>query len=190
MEHSAERSFGGLSLRRVAQHAGVVPTAFYRHFASMDELGIELVRRSFGSLRPLLKAVRVSPAETDWVIGSSIAILIAHTEGNTEAVRFIARERFGGVASVRAEIASELDGFVAELDADIVAFPGGHLLGDDVRRTLAELIVEVMLQTAAQLTEVDENRPSVSEITERTTAQVALLISGANASAISPASTS
>ena len=63
-------------------------------------------------------------------------------------------------------------------------------LGDDVRRTLAELIVEVMLQTAAQLTEVDENRPSVSEITERTTAQVALLISGANASAISPASTS
>src|SRR5580698_2758468 len=37
------RSFTGLSLREVTREAGVVPTAFYRHFGGMDELGLALV---------------------------------------------------------------------------------------------------------------------------------------------------
>ena len=39
----AGTSFDALSLRSVARSAGVVPTAFYRYFASMDELGLALV---------------------------------------------------------------------------------------------------------------------------------------------------
>ena len=34
----------GLSLRQVAKEVGIVPTAFYRHFASIAELGLALVR--------------------------------------------------------------------------------------------------------------------------------------------------
>ena len=34
-----DNSFGSLSLREVTREAGVVPTAFYRHFSSMEELG-------------------------------------------------------------------------------------------------------------------------------------------------------
>ena len=33
----------------------VVPTAFYRHFASMDELGLALVEESFRTLRTMLR---------------------------------------------------------------------------------------------------------------------------------------
>ena len=34
----AESGFAGLAVREVARGAGIVPTAFYRHFASVDEL--------------------------------------------------------------------------------------------------------------------------------------------------------
>ena len=37
------RSLASISLREVARAAGIVPTAFYRHFDSIDALGVELV---------------------------------------------------------------------------------------------------------------------------------------------------
>ena len=37
------RSFSSLSLREVAREVGLVPTAFYRHFQDMNELGLEIV---------------------------------------------------------------------------------------------------------------------------------------------------
>src|SRR5690242_15788980 len=51
-------SFDALSLRSVARTAGVVPAAFYRHFSSMDELGLALVDESFRTLRSLLREAR------------------------------------------------------------------------------------------------------------------------------------
>ena len=35
-----------------------MPTAFYRHFASLEELGLALVDESFASLRAMLRDVR------------------------------------------------------------------------------------------------------------------------------------
>src|SRR5213082_2039381 len=54
----AGESFDSLSLRSVAKAAGVVPTAFYRHFESMDELGLALVEESFRTLRAMLRNAR------------------------------------------------------------------------------------------------------------------------------------
>lgn len=49
-----------LSLRQVAKEVGIVPTAFYRHFDSIEDLGLALVEESFASLRELLRDVRRS----------------------------------------------------------------------------------------------------------------------------------
>ena len=54
---ASESNFSALSLRRIARQAGVVPTAFYRHFQDMDDLGIALVEDTFVELRGLLAAV-------------------------------------------------------------------------------------------------------------------------------------
>ena len=51
MELVADRSFSGLSLREVARGAGIVPTAFYRHFSSMEDLGVTLVEDAMRVLR-------------------------------------------------------------------------------------------------------------------------------------------
>ena len=38
-----EQSFSALSLREVTREAGIAPTAFYRHFESMEALGLVLI---------------------------------------------------------------------------------------------------------------------------------------------------
>ncbi|MDT4998223.1 MAG: hypothetical protein QOK12_328, partial [Mycobacterium sp.] len=46
-----ERSFTALSLREVTREAGIVPAAFYRHFETMEALGLILIDESFRALR-------------------------------------------------------------------------------------------------------------------------------------------
>src|SRR5512142_2533956 len=46
-----DRSFSALSLREVTREAGIVPAAFYRHFESMEALGLVLIDESFRVLR-------------------------------------------------------------------------------------------------------------------------------------------
>ncbi|MDO9497955.1 MAG: TetR family transcriptional regulator, partial [Nocardioides sp.] len=71
-----ESSLVALSLRQVAKEVGVVPTAFYRHFDSIEALGLALVDESFVSLREMLLDVRRSNPGLDHTIDSSIGILV------------------------------------------------------------------------------------------------------------------
>ncbi|HKY57764.1 MAG TPA: TetR family transcriptional regulator, partial [Aeromicrobium sp.] len=61
LELSQEAGFAQVSLRQVARSAGVVPTAFYRHFDSMDQVGLALVERSFATLRQLMRDAQADP---------------------------------------------------------------------------------------------------------------------------------
>src|SRR5690606_27434585 len=54
----SRHSFDSISLREVTREAGVSPTAFYRHFDDMEELGLVLVEESFGTLREMLRGAR------------------------------------------------------------------------------------------------------------------------------------
>ena len=63
-----DQSFSGLSLREVTREAGVVPTAFYRHFDNMEELGLALIDESFRTLREMIRAARADPSTYEHVI--------------------------------------------------------------------------------------------------------------------------
>ena len=58
LDLTEESGLATLSLRGVAKRVGIVPTAFYRHFDTLDALGLALVDESFESLRAMLRAVR------------------------------------------------------------------------------------------------------------------------------------
>ena len=77
----AGESFDSLSLRSVARGAGIVPNAFYRHFASMDELGLTLVEESFRTLRAMLREAREGLPPED-IIRRSVEILMEHVRQN------------------------------------------------------------------------------------------------------------
>ena len=121
----------------------------------MEELGLVLVEDSFGSLRDMLRGARSDPAIVHDAIRRSVEVLVNHVNGHEAHMRFIARERHGGVRRIRRAIARELELVATELAVDLAVFPIVHGWETDDRRMLAELIVEVMVATCAELVDAD-----------------------------------
>jgi AcrR family transcriptional regulator len=162
-----DNGFSGLSLREVSREAGVVPTAFYRHFASMEELGLALVDESFRTLRQMIRAAR-SEANPDHVIHSSVEILVRHVHEHRLHFRFIARERFGGVGALRQAIRSEIRLFSSELATDLTRFPYLNTWSTEDLQMMAGLIVNAMVSTAEEILDVPIDNAEVEDEIVRT----------------------
>jgi AcrR family transcriptional regulator len=148
-----DESFSSLSLREVTREAGVVPTAFYRHFASMEELGLALVDESFRTLREMIRSAR-SETNPDHVIRSSVEILVRHVHEHRLHFLFIARERFGGVSELRQAIRTEIRLFSSELATDLARFPYLSAWSTEDLQMMAGLIVNAMVSTAEQILDI------------------------------------
>lgn len=148
-----DAAFASLSLRQVTKQAGVVPTAFYRHFDDMDALGEALVDEAIGTLRRMIRSARADDPGYTEVITRSAQVLVRHVHEHREHFRFIARERSSGVAAVRLAIREQLRLFVSELAEDLQAFPVLTYWGTEDRQLLAEIIVNHMVITAEALME-------------------------------------
>lgn len=171
-----ERTFTALSLRRVARRAGISPNAFYRHFDDMEELGLELVDESFGSLHAMLRDSRSDPNLMTDAINRSVDTVVLATERNKLHFRFIARERYGGVRRIRKAIRRQLQLFADELAVDLAAFPVVSEWPVADRRILASLIAETMIHMTAEL--LDADATEADEIVERTRRQLLLVSLG------------
>jgi AcrR family transcriptional regulator len=170
-----DRSFGSLSLREVSREAGVVPTAFYRHFASMEELGLALVDESFRTLRQMIRSAR-SETNPDHVIRSSVEILVRHVHEHRLHHRFIARERFGGVGALRQAIRSEIRLFSSELATDLARFPYLSAWSTEDLQMMAGLIVNTMVSTAEEILDTPADHPEAeAEIARRAERQLRLV---------------
>jgi AcrR family transcriptional regulator len=151
------QSFSSLSLREVTREAGVVPTAFYRHFDTMEDLGLALIDESFRTLREMIRAARADPATFEHVISSSVEILVRHVHENRLHFRFIARERFGGVASIRHAIRAEIRLFASDLATDLVRFPYMRDWSAEDLHVMAGLLVNAMVSIVEELLDAPAN---------------------------------
>lgn len=172
----SRNSYDSISLREVTKEAGISPTAFYRHFDDMEELGLALVDESFGSLRDMLRDARADPALITNAIDRSVETVVLAAERNKLHFRFIARERYGGVKRIRKAIRRELQLFADELSIDLSVFPFVKDWSIDDRRMLASLIAETMIHMAAELLEADGSERD--EIIERARQQLLLINMG------------
>ncbi|MDH6196858.1 AcrR family transcriptional regulator [Mycobacterium frederiksbergense] len=146
-----DRSFSALSLREVTREAGIVPAAFYRHFDSMDALGLVLIDESFRSLRDMLRGARTGRLDSRHVIESSAEILIGSFNERREHWRFIARERSSGVSVLRYAIRTEIRLITSELAIDLARFPDLKDWSSEDLNILANLFVNAMISIAENL---------------------------------------
>ena len=123
LEKLEQQSFSSLSLRQVTRAAGIVPTAFYRHFDSMQELGLVLIEESFRTLRAMLRTARLDPRTSEHVIHSSVEILVRYVHDHDAHFRFIARERFGGVEDLQLLAGLMVNAMVSTAEAILDAPP-------------------------------------------------------------------
>jgi AcrR family transcriptional regulator len=151
-----ERSFSALSLREVTRAAGIVPGAFYRHFESMEALGLVLIDESFRSLRDMLRAARAGQLDPNRVIESSVEILVASVAERREHWRFIGRERSSGVTVLRYAIRTEIRLITSELAIDLARFPGLTDWSSEDLNILASLFVNSMILIAETIEDAQD----------------------------------
>jgi AcrR family transcriptional regulator len=161
-----DRSFSALSLREVTREAGIVPGAFYRHFESMEALGLVLIDESFRALRDMLRGARASRLDPNRVIESSVDILIDGVNERREHWRFIGRERSSGVTVLRYAIRTEIRLITSELAIDLARFPGLNTWSSEDLNILASLFVNAMIVIAEAIE--DAGDPASLEEIKRT----------------------
>ncbi len=160
---SAEQGFGQISLRQVAREAGVVPTAFYRHFASMEELGLSLVVQAFATLRTMIRDAQRDREVSANIIDASAEILVRVVKANKEHFAFIARERFGGRGLVQQAIVHQLELFVSELAIVLARLPNIETWSSEDVQMVSRLFVRNMVSTAEEVLEMPDGRLDLEE---------------------------
>lgn len=173
-----DRSFSALSLREVTREAGIVPAGFYRHFESMEALGLVLIDESFRSLREMLRAARADRLDPDRVIASTVEILATSVSEQREHWRFIFRERSSGIAAMRYAIRTEIRVITAELATDLGRVPALRSWSTEDLNLLAGLVVNAMLLIAETIHEAPD-RKAVDEITRTAVKQLRMIMVGA-----------
>lgn len=177
-----EHSLAGISLREVAREAGIVPTAFYRHYASMDELGVDLVDESMRPLRQMIRDARKGRVAHGDIIVDTVEILAKQVRSHPAQFRFLTRERYGGVTAVRRAIATELRLFTSDLTIDLARLTTGYDWSTEDLEMAADLMVGAMLGTVVNLLDADERRPEdtqpILDLAER---QLRLIVLGMSA---------
>jgi AcrR family transcriptional regulator len=172
-----ERSFSALSLREVTREAGIVPAAFYRHFDSMEALGLVLIDESFRALRDMLRGARAGRLDPNRVIESTVDILIAGVNERREHWRFIGRERNSGVTVLRYAIRTEIRLITSELAIDLTRFPGLNDWSAEDLNILASLFVNSMI-SIAEAVEDAADATALDEIRHTAVKQLRLIIVG------------
>ena len=164
---SHDHGFAQLSLRQVTRLAGVVPTAFYRHFESMDEVGLALVEQSFTTLREMIRGAQRDPDIVVNLIDASADVLVAAVKQNREHFAFVARERLGGSAAVRAVIQHELELFISELAVFLARVPQLQAWSTEDVKMISGVFVRNMVYRAEQVVETPVGRVDLEEEIKR-----------------------
>ncbi|GGU38982.1 TetR family transcriptional regulator [Streptomyces coeruleorubidus] len=168
-----EQSLSSLGLREVTRAVGVAPTAFYRHFRSTADLGVALVEEALGSLHPMIRTTVSTTGDSEERITRTIELIARHVDGYPAHVRFIARERHGGVQPVREAIREQLARFAQEVKDELAKDPVSAGWTEDDLLMLAHLYVDQMLITASLFLEALEGPEQEREERTRHVAQVA-----------------
>ena len=177
LDLSDEQTLAALSLRQVAREVGVVPTAFYRHFSSLDDLGLTLVEESFVSLRTMMRDVRRGDPAFDTIIDRSLDVLVEHVHAQRAHFGFIARERAAGPSVVRDEIRRQIELFERELATDLARLPGIESWSAEDLQALANLIVTSVVATAEQI--ISARPDAEDQIVARARTQLRMVLVGA-----------
>lgn len=178
LQIEAGESVESLSLRSVARAAGVVPTAFYRHFASMDELGLTLVEESFRTLRAMLREARES-LPPQHVIRRSVEILVDQVREHRLHFVFVVRVGYTGNTVLRHAVRSEIRLLTSELATDLARFPVLREWTTDDLQMLAGLLVNTMISTVAAMLDAPVAAPEAeAEIARNAERQLRIIMLG------------
>ena len=174
------RSFTSLALREIARQAGMVPNAFYRHFSSTDELGLELVDEVGVTLRRLLREARQVELAKGDMVRRSVRVYQDYVKANRLQFLFISSERSGGSRVLRLAIRNDVTHFTNEMAQDFRALGLYKDLPTARLQMVCGLIVMTMLAAATDILDLPSDQPVLEhEMAENFVRQLKVILLGA-----------
>lgn len=169
----------GISLREVTKAAGVSPTAFYRHFPDLEELGLAVLEESADMLRRMLRDVRKAenPAE---MIGKSAEIFVRYVLENRAIWLLLSRERVGGSARIRAAIRNQISHFITELASDLRLMKVLPQMTQTDLQRVANMVISLAINRVPDILDLPTEQPrEIVEAIADMDSQLQILILGA-----------
>lgn len=177
---SSETNFSALSLRHVTRQAGVVPTAFYRHFDDMGALGLALVDNTFHSLREILHGADISALPTKGLVRHSVELFAHYVRDNRLLFQFLVKERFSGSLPMREAIHHQIGILTAELAAELAHLDTfGQYIDEDDLDMVAELVVNTIIALSERILNTAASEEQDSALMDRAERQLRLIFMGA-----------
>jgi AcrR family transcriptional regulator len=174
------RGFTSLSLREITRAAGVVPASFYRHFQTLDELGLALVEDCGVTLRRLLREARRTGLPAKHILRESVQIYRRYVEEHRLHFLFVSGERGGGAPAIRKAIRTEENHFAREMAQDMRALGMLPDLSIATLEMVCGLVVTTMINAAVDILDLPPRRPRVEvELIENFVRQLRLIFLGA-----------
>lgn len=139
------RSFSSISLREIARDVGLVPTAFYRHFQDMNELGLELVDQVALHLKGILHQLgQTYIYQPNTKTQMSLDLFFEAVEQHPEPWVFMIAERWGGSEVIRHAIAREIHFLIEDLANDLTQIELVKRLGHaQALQVLANILINL-----------------------------------------------
>lgn len=175
---SSETNFSALSLRHVARHAGVVPTAFYRHFEDMDALGLALVENTFHSLRQLLRDANISVLPVKGLVRYSVELFAHYVRDNRLLFQFVVKERYSGSPAMREAIHRQIGLITDDLAADLARFDEFSRIDDEDLKMIAELVVNSIISLSERILNAAPSDDQQTALMDRAEKQIRLIFMG------------
>jgi AcrR family transcriptional regulator len=174
------RSFTSLALREIARQADVVPNAFYRHFRSTDDLGLELVEEMGITLRRLLREARQVELGQGNILRRSVRIYQDYVKANRLQFMFITSERSGGSRVLRLAIRNDVTHFTNEMAQDFRTLGLYRELPTARLQMVCGLIVMTMLAAATDILDLPPDQPLLErEMEQNFVRQLQIVLLGA-----------
>lgn len=174
------RSFTSLGLREIAREAGVVPTAFYRHFRNTDELGLVLVEEVGITLRRLLREARKMDVAPRDMLRRSVSVYQEYVKLNRLQFMFISSERSGGSRILRLAIRNDVTHFTNEMAQDFRMRGLYANLPTASLQMVCGMLVMAMLAAATDILDLPPDQPLLeSEMLENFVQQLKIILFGA-----------
>lgn len=182
-EELTEHSLDGLSIRQLTAAVGLSPTAFYRHFADLDEIAIALVDEA---LHQLVVAVRTGLRDLNGENPPTVIMLLAENlrasvDDHRGPMTFIARERFSGRAPARRAIQDGLRAISLELASELRARTRLSEWSWDDLAIFSDALLQLGVRYIEQLVAADPDSPRRDEAARVFFRQAFILGYGADA---------
>ncbi|QHS09340.1 TetR family transcriptional regulator [Sinimarinibacterium sp. NLF-5-8] len=177
---SQGHSFPSVSLREITREAGVVPTAFYRHFADLDALGLALMAECGDALRALLRDARAGQVLQNRDLRVPLRWFWQYARANPLPLRALVSERNGGAASLRRALRDELALLARELAQDLRHAGFCSELPLPQLEMIAALMLDTLLGAVSDILDLpDDQVQPARELEQRLTDQMRVIVLGA-----------